>query len=312
MPSHRPPISLSRALTLAFLTCLCGAVPALARQYMTPAFLAKTARPMSLAVLPPHAEFIKQQAVMTADMVKEAQGLEDEGAIALGAQLQAKGYMVRVLTLKDVEDTPGLKALVTGLNARYDEEWSKILRKPREVKKGRYNVGEDVVKICSLLKVDGLVLSRVVAVGHSAGRQVMTALLRGAAAQDYARIGLSVLEGKTGHVEGYFEGMKRCTMSALLNKQAKVMGDAVENAIDHYPGAAEIKIVKNAPEAAESASDDAEKSDDDAVSDFEAALKGKEAKPPAPEAPPEPPPSEAPPEPTAPPPAPETPPPPSP
>ena len=170
-------ISLSRALTLALLVCLCGTAPALARQYMTPAFLAKTPRPMSLAVLPPHADFIKQQAVMTADMVKEAQALEDEGATALGAQLQAKGYTVRVLTLKDVEATPGLKALITTLNGRYDEEWSKILRKPRELKKGRYSVGDDAVKVCSLLKVDGLVMSRVVAVGHTGGRQALTMIL---------------------------------------------------------------------------------------------------------------------------------------
>jgi len=286
--SHHPPISLSRALTLAFLACLCGTAPALARQYMTPAFLAKTPRPMSLAVLPPHADFIKQQAVMTADMVKEAQALEDEAATALGAQLQSKGYTVRVLTQKDVEETPGLKALATGLNGRYDEEWSKILRKPREVKKGRYSVGEDAVKVCSLLKVDGLVMSRVVAVGHTGGRQALTMImsLGQAYAQSYARIGLSVLEGKAGHVEGYFEGVKNCTTGALLKKPAKVMGDAVENAINNYPGAAEIKIVKNAPQAAEADADDTEKPDDAAISDFEAALKGKQAKPPAPEPPP--------------------------
>jgi len=113
---------------------------------------------------------------------------------------------------------PGLKALVTTLNGRYDEEWSKILRKPREVKKGRYSVGEDVVKVCSLLKVDGLIMSRVVAVGHTGGRQALSIILSGAAAQSYARIGLAVLEGKTGHVEGYFDGVKTCTMSALLKK----------------------------------------------------------------------------------------------
>jgi len=294
MSSH-PRISLSRALTLALLACLCGTVPALARQYMTPAFLAKTPRPMSLAVLPPHAEFIKRQAVMTAEMVKEAQALEDEAATALGAQLQAKGYTVRVLTLKDVEETPGLKALVTTLNGRYDEEWSKILRKPRDVKKGRYSVGEDVVKVCSLLKVDGLVVSRVVAVGHTGGRQALTMILSlgQSYAQSYARIGLSVLEGKAGHVEGYFEGVENCTTGSLLNKPAKVMGKAVEDAIDHYPGATEIKIVKNAPQAAETASDDKEKPDDAAISDFEAALKGKESKPSAPAPQPETPPTPA-------------------
>ena len=68
------------------------------------------------------------------------------------------------------------------------------------------------------------------------------------------------------------------------------MADAVEDAIDHYPAAAEIKIVKHAPEAAP---DDKEKPDDAAISDFEAALKGKEAKPPAPGTQPETPPTPA-------------------
>jgi hypothetical protein len=301
---------------VVFLAGLCAAAPALAKQYMTPAFLAKTARPLSLVVLPPHAEFIKQQAVMTAGMLKESQALEDEAARALGAQLQTLGYTVRVLTLKDVETTPGLGALLTSLNGRYDEEWGKILRKPREVKKGRYSVGDDVVKICSLLKADGVVMSRVVAVGQTAGRQVLTGILSGgrAVAASYARIGLSVLEGGAGHVEGYFEGYRTCTMRALLNKPADVMSDVVEDAVDKYPRSTDIKLVKGQAEVAEVKADESEKSDDAAISDFEAILKGKTAVAPAPEVPPQEPAPETPPSPPAAPappasPAPETPPP---
>jgi hypothetical protein len=271
-------------LAAVILIGLCGAPPAHAKEYMTPAFLAKTARPMNLAILPPHAEFIKLKAVMTDQMLKEAEALEDEAAAALGAQLQKLGYTVRVVTTKEVQETPGLAALVTSLNGRYDEELGKILRKPRDVRKGRFTVGEDVVKASSLLKVDGLVMSRIVAVVHTGGRQALTMILSlgNAYVQSYARILLGVLDGQSGGVQGYFVGLRNCSTGALLKKPAKVMTDLVEDAIESYPEASFVELADNAPEVAEVKTDAATKADDAAISDFEALLQSK-----APAAPPQ-------------------------
>lgn len=278
---NRPRFAFS-AVLLAFAS---ASAPAYAWHYMTPEFLAKTARPMSLAVLPPHADFIKQQAIMTAELLKEAQALEDEAATALGVQLRSLGYAVRVVTPKEVADTPGLGALLTALDARYDEEWAKILRKKREVKRSRYSAGDDVVKVSSLLNVDGLIMSRVVAVGHTKGSQWLTLVLSAGTdvTDSYARISLGVLEGKTGRVQGYFEGKRSSSLHGMLKKPAHVMNRLVKNAINPYPGSNDVEIVDDASAAGPKEAAKEDKSDEEAISDFETVLKGRSAGvPPAP------------------------------
>ena len=253
--------------------CLASVVVAEAKGYMTPAFQSKESRPMTVALLPPHAEFIKAKAVMTDEMVKESEALENEAAGSIAALLDQKGYRTRILATKDFEGTPGLRELVKALNDRYNEEWGKIVRKPRNVKEGRYGAGEDVVKLCSLLKVDGVAIARIQAVGVTAGKSVLTALMSGGNvyAQSYARIDLSVLEGKKGQVEGYFNGIQPCTLKALLNKPGIVMEKTSKRVLRGYPEADEIKIAKATATSDDKKADDKE-DEEDPIKDFEVLL----------------------------------------
>lgn len=269
------------AFVLVLAAAFLAAVPTHAREYMTAEFLTRSPRPMTLAVLPPHAEFIKAKAVMTAQMVSEAAALEDEGARAITVMLESKGYKVRLLTPADFETTRGLRELVTSLNGRYNEEWGKILQDRREVRYGRYGTGEDAVKLASLLHVDGLVLARIVAVGHTGGRQALTIILSlgNAVAQSYARMGLSVLDGRSGRVEGYFEGMQNCTTGGLVKKPAKVMTDLAEKTLDDYLAATETKKPKKSQGEVQAKDDSEPASDETAISDFEAILNQKGSAP---------------------------------
>ena len=306
--TRKPRRSGAAGFVLVLAAAFLPAAPAQAREYMTPEFMTKVSRPMRVAILPPHAEFIKAKAVMTAEMIKEAGALEDEAGKAIAAMLGTKGYTVRLLTPQDFDTTPDLRELVTRLNGRYNEEWSKMLRKRREVRKGRYGAGEDVVKLSSLLQVDGLVMARIVAVGHTGGRQALTIILSlgQAYAQSYARMGLGVLDGRSGRVEGYFEGYRSCTTGSLVKKPAKVMTDLAEITLDDYLAATEVKTPRKAPAAVQAKEEAEPESDEGAISDFEAILQQKDTAATAAAAPSSPEPA-APPEPGAPP-APETPP----
>lgn len=274
------------AAVLVLASALCATGPALAREYMTAEFLTRSPRPMTLAVLPPHAEFIKAKAVMTAEMIEEAGALEVEAGKAITTMLESKGYKVRLLTPADYDTTHGLRELITSLNGRYNEEWGKILRKRRDVRYGRYSTGEEAVKLSALLHVDGLVVSRIVAVGHTGGRQALTMILSlgQAYAQSYARMGLSVLDGRNGRVEGYFEGMRNCTTGGLVKKPAKVMTDLAEVTLDDYLAATEVKTPRKSQGEVQAKEESEPESDEAAISDFEAILqqKGIAETPPAP------------------------------
>jgi hypothetical protein len=266
-----PPGTVAGLLTaIAFAVTPAG--PLRAGEYMTPGFLDKSSRPLRLAILPPHADFLKGQAVMTADLVKEAAALEAGSAKAIAAHLQEKGYAVRIVTADDLEKIPGLRERVTAFDHRYDEEWGRMARKPRQVRDARYSVGEGAAEICALLDVDGLALARVVAVGFSGGSQALTVILSlgTAVSIPYSSMALGVINGTSGRVEGYFFGMRNCLTRSLLNHPAEVMTKLAEWTLDDYPRIEQIEQVdeQTAAEPVEAVSKDDEKS----IGDFEALL----------------------------------------
>lgn len=282
----RRPSSRRRIAALVVLASAASVAAAHAAGYMTPGFRSKESRPLSIVLLPPRAEFIKAKAVMTSQMVKESEALEVEGAQAIVADLESKGYRARILSVEEMDGTPGLRDLVRRVDDRYQEEWSKILRKPGKVKEGRYSLGEDVLKICSMLKSDGIALGRIQAVGSTAGKAALTSILSGGrlVAQSYARLDLSVVEGSAGQVEAYFTGVHHATLKKLLNAPAEVMAKASKKALRKYPGATEVRAAVRAAaggkaDASEGWGGDEDDEGETAIEDFEALL-GDEEKPP--------------------------------
>jgi len=256
---------------LVILACFASALAVYARGYMTPGFRAKKSRPATVVVLPPHAEFIKEKVIMTDQMVSEAAALEAEAAKSIKAQLEARGYKVRILAPQALDKNPNLRTLVKKLNDRYNEEWSRMVRRPKKVRERRYIVGADVVRLCSFLKVDGVAVARIQAVGVSKGKATMRWVAGSNAPHSYARMDVSILEGRQGGVEGYFFGFENTSLSQMAKKPAVVMGQVAENSLKKYPASTEVEEVSETDAVA--AADDSDAGDnEDAVKDFEALL----------------------------------------
>jgi transposase len=254
-----------------FILASAVAAAAHAKGYMTPAFRAKQTRPMRIAVLPPHADFIKDKVLINDEMLQEARVLEAESARALAAQLEARGYQARVLSPEQIQKKPALAAAVKRVNDRYNEEWRKMVRKPRQVRQRRYSAGAEVVSLCSMLKVDGVAVARIQAVGVSKGKVAFSAIMNfGPPAQrSYARLDMGVLEGRRGAVEGYFTGYESTSLRQLVKKPAHVMGQVAENALRRYPLSTEAEQVDE--KDAEQASADSD-GGDDPIEEFEMLL----------------------------------------
>lgn len=271
------------AVALAALLLSVGA--AFARGYMTPGFRSKQSRPMTLAVLPPHADFIKSKVVMTDQMLAESAALEREASQALKSQLEAKGYRVRLVTPGDLAKNQRLRDLVVKVNDRWAEEWGRIVYRPRHVKQKRFNGGGDAVRLATFLKVDGIAVTRVIAVGVTKGKAFMSGFMNmGTPSQrSYARLDLGILNGRHGLVEGFFTGYEPCSLGQLTKKPAYIMGQAAENALSRYPEAAEAEqVADDAEETTTKASKKRggdEMDDEAAIQDFEALIKKSGAAP---------------------------------
>ncbi|HEV8703270.1 MAG TPA: hypothetical protein VGV60_18515 [Candidatus Polarisedimenticolia bacterium] len=270
--SSRPNSRTTRSLiALALVLGVASSAAAFARGYMTAGFLGKKSRPMTVALLLPHAEFVKEKVIMTDQMVQESAALENEGFAALKAMLAAKGYKVRAVTSQELGRSAALGALARKMNDRYDEEWSRIVRRPKQVRQHRYTAGEAAVKLCAFLKVDGVALARIQAVGVSKGKATMRAIFgsTSAAPRSFARMDLTVFEGRQGFAEGYFSGYENTSYSQLTKKAALVMGQVSENLLRKYPESSEVRIVE---ESETTEVKDSDSAGADPVGEFEALL----------------------------------------
>jgi hypothetical protein len=154
---------------LVWLIALVAAPSVSAKVYMTDGFRNNESRPMTLVLLPPHADLVKRKAFSKKQLPDAVIGASAAASIA--EKLGAKGYTVRVLTAEELEESPGLRELVRKVNDRYGK--AKIVKKPEKAKRGRCNLGDDARKLCSMLGVDGILLARVRTKEITAGRQVL-------------------------------------------------------------------------------------------------------------------------------------------
>jgi uncharacterized protein YdbL (DUF1318 family) len=245
-----------------------------AKGYMTNEFRTALDRPLKLVLLPPHADFIKAKTVMTEEMVAESHALEDAAAKAIVQDLQAMGYDILYLSPSDLQNDPELADLVTEVNERYDAEWVQIVQKPKKVRKRRYSIGEGAVALGSALDVDGLLISRIQAVGVTAGKQALQAtmaVLFGAGGQtSYGRLDLAVVDADDGDIHGYFYFAASCSLKQLTNKPNAAMKKAAKGALKKHPESDEVLEARK--EKKLGVEEDEEEASDDIVSEFEALL----------------------------------------
>jgi hypothetical protein len=207
---------------------------ALARGTMTTGFRAPKARPASLAVLPPRADFIRSKAVVTPGMRDECAALEREAGVAVRTNLEMLGYQVRLLTARDLEGDARLRDLVERVNGRFGEEWKRIVRGPDVVRQGRAAAGDDAVRLAALLDVHGLVLTRVTAVTQGDEKK----------AQSYGRVDVGVASGQAGRIEAFFTGLEAASFGQLTGRPAKVMARATETAMSRCPSSTEAGAIR--------------------------------------------------------------------
>jgi hypothetical protein len=226
---------------------------------------------MTLALLPPHAEFTKTKAVMKEQLVKECDALEDAAASWIAERLDDKGYSARALTVEELEKNAELRDLVKKVNDRYQEEWPKIVRRPWKLEYGRYSMGDDARKLCSVLGVEGLLLARIQAFVTTLGRGFMSELLSRESGDEYVSMDVSVVNGKTGTVEAYFFHARSSYFRELTRKPNRVMKGVSEKTLCRYPDVREI-LARRERKGVDLPGGAEDEDEEDTVEEFEALL----------------------------------------
>lgn len=225
-------------------------------------------RPQKLALLPPHAEMMKQKMVMTEQLVEESQRLEAVTTDAMAAHLRGLGYEVIVFEQSAINADPALQELVLKANTRYEEEWARIVRKPKRVRYRYYSAGDEARLLAAALDVDGLIFTRIVATGAGGGQKAFRMLIGGFAT--FTRMDASIVDGDDGKVTAFYFAQTETGFAEITKRAQKTMSKLTRKTLKKYPDADKTVKVR-APTRDEIAAIE-EEDDDKLMGELEALL----------------------------------------
>jgi len=171
----------------------------------------------NVLILPAKAEITKSGMKGNEPLVEESRGVESALASIVGETLTGKGCTVLpdAFTPTTLEKNTDLKYALADLQTRYDNLQEKIGKKPKDVRTGRFTLGDDVVNFTPSASSDALVFVRARGVVETGGKKVFTALTGTGATTNFVVLNISVVDAQTGAV--------------LYFADARVLGDFVGN-----------------------------------------------------------------------------------
>ena len=221
--------------------------PVFGTSEMSHGFKTREARPLTLALLPPHSSCFKSKAVMSEQMVAECQALEQAGAAEIVRLLERQGYTVRAVTVEEAQADPALGELIVRVNERYNEARGRLGGYSKKIRRGEALVSQEVRELCARLDVEGLIISRIQAAAATKGKSWLMGVLslgryipRGYAGHD-----IGVLHGRTTAIEAVFFGYVGAGLKALTTKPDRVMAEATRASLLDFPDPdQELKVRK--------------------------------------------------------------------
>lgn len=183
----------------AVLVLLCR-VPALA-QFEHPDLKSQKKQVCSFLFMPVQVKLIKVGMKGAEPMMEESRQTELALSSVIVKVLQQMGYKVdqEALAPAVLEKDPDLRYTVDDLQKKFDDELRSMERKAKDVKKGRFTLGDEVTKLPAGEGVDALLFVRAEGEVLTGGKKTFGFLI-GGAAFDTAMMHFGIVDAKTGDV----------------------------------------------------------------------------------------------------------------
>ena len=187
-------------LSLAVLTLL---APGLFAQQLNPKLEKKEKTIKNVLILPAKVELVKSGMKGGEGMLKESDQVAVELPKLVVAALQKKGYTVLddPFTTSVLDDHSDLKFALADIQSRYDVLGKQLWRKPKDVKKGRFTLGDEVSKVNPDGRADTLIFIRAVGQKNTGGKKALgVALMNPFFLMDVMLVSISVVDAQSGEV----------------------------------------------------------------------------------------------------------------
>jgi hypothetical protein len=172
----------------------------LAAQYQPQDFRTGKKMVKSILILPPEASVMKSGMKGAEPLVAEAQTLGSDLTPIVGKVLSEKGCNILQdpFSSDSLDRNPDLKYALSNLQSRYDKLQVLLLKKPKDVKTGRFSLGDEVANFSPGAAADGLVFVRAKGFVPTTGLKTFVVLTGMGITYSHVSLDISVVDAQTG------------------------------------------------------------------------------------------------------------------
>lgn len=227
-------MKLKLVCTLLFaLAVLTAGRPAQA-QYLHPKISAKQISIRNVVILPARVEIVKQSMKGPEGMTAESDLLSTRVTQLVVEALAAKHVNASTSPSTNTGDADTQKKyLMADIQSRYDDLLPKIAKKPKDVKKGRFSLGDEVVNLNLDKSIDAIVFVR----GHgqklTKGKTAFS-LLTLSLDLPYLFLSIGVVDAHTGEILVFADPK---TIADATSQNEKPLRKAIEKSLKKLPPA---------------------------------------------------------------------------
>ena len=155
-------------------------------------------------ILPPRVSVTKSGMKGNETLLPESKMVEAALPGIIAEAMQAKGCAVldNVFSPEALEKTPDLKFALADIQDRFDALHKHLSDKPKDVRNGRFTMGDEVADFNPGAAADALVFVRAVGVVNTGGKKVLGAIA-GVNEADYIVVDIAIVDSQSGAVLYY-------------------------------------------------------------------------------------------------------------
>jgi hypothetical protein len=183
-------------------------------------------------ILPPAVKIVKKGVKGNEELTEESRLIENALPSLITSVLQQHQCAVndKVLAADALEKDADLKYAVADLQKRFDEIFPQLERKPKDVRKGRFTMGDEVAKLNPGGAIDALVFVRGYGQVNTGGKTFLNAMA-GVAAYNASIYHIVVVDARSGAVLYYGQAL-----GGNPAKSPDHSKKALEKSFKNFPG----------------------------------------------------------------------------
>jgi hypothetical protein len=214
------------------LLCAVGRV-AVAAEYVNPKFKSGGQPVKTVLLLPAQVELTKSGMKGAEGMAKESEQMTEKITVLITQQLQASGVTVlpNPFTEEAFKSDSDMQATLNRLQNKYDTMATQLHSKPKEVRKGRYSLGDEVSTLAPAAKADGIVFIRASGTVLTGGKKAFGWMVTGQVS-DTIHTFMTLVDAKSGDVIAVVNCLRA---GNFQEKTDKVMGKTLANSFKKLP-----------------------------------------------------------------------------